>query len=257
MNKLKVLFIIMCLSVGIACESSTEKKEVFNDSEFKREISASEKFLNTVSEVHKKQNFLKEDFVTYKFKLDIEGEKLQAKVTSRTDISEFLVETEAYGNFYFNILDGRFIADNTNKTTEKLVSFVVSNYHLFYAITGADYRYGELEELSFLDQPYYQLALKNQASKKIFPPFFEVFIEQRTHMMKGVKLPHPQKRNELVFLQYDKFITVNRIPVSLQWNIFEEVNQNKMSNPIGGVSITSIKYLKENEVNITESKTIL
>lgn len=257
MNKLKVLFVIMCLSVGIACDSSTEKKEASKDLETPREVGPAEKFLSNVSEVHKKQDFLKEDYVTFQFKLKLGDENMEGKVTSRTNLSHYFVETNENGNFYFNVLEGKYNASMPNKIAEKLVLFVVSNYHLFYSITGENYNYTERKEREFLDRPYYSVALKNQDATKVFPSTLEVFVEQRTNMLKGVNLPHPQKRTAMVFLQYDKFITVNRIPVSLQWNIFEEVNQNKMSNPIGGVSITSIKYLKEKEVDLIPLKPVL
>jgi hypothetical protein len=250
MNKLKVLIVIMCLSVGIACDSSTAQKEASKEVEITREISASEKFLTAVSEVHKRQDFLKEDYVSFQFQFILENEQMEGRVTARTNLSEFLVDTKEQGSFYFTMLDGKYTAEKRNATATKLVSFIVSNYHLFYFITGENYNYAERKELEFLDRPYYSVALENQEATKIFPSSLEVFVEQRTNMLKGVSLPHPQKRNAKVFLQYDKFITVNRIPVSLQWNIFLIEGEDRTGNPIGEAKITAIKYLKESELDL-------
>lgn len=249
---------LSCFLAIISCGKEQKNEEKTTQTEASpRKMGASEKYLSSVSEVHKKQDFMAEDYVSFKFDLQVEGENLQAKVTSRTDVSEFLVETNNNGNFYFNTLEGKYNSDQPNKTAETLISFVVCNYHLFYNITGADYVYEEREELTFLDRTFYSVALKNQGASKLIPTSFEVFVEQRTNMLKGVSLPHPLKRSEKVFLQYDKFITVNRIPVSLQWNIYQENAKDDLSSPMGKVSITSIKYLKENQVDLTPKQPYL
>lgn len=244
---------LSCFLAIISCDKEQKNEEKTNQTEASpRKIGASEKYLSLVSEVHKKQDFMTEDYVSFKFDLQFEGENLQAKVTSRTDVSEFLVETNNKGSFYYNTLEGKYNSDQPNKAAETLISFVVCNYHLFYNITGEDYAYEEREELTLLDKTFYKVALNNKSSKNLVADSFEVFVEQRSNMLKAVSLAHPLKRNENVFLQYDKFITVNRIPVSLQWNIFEQNSKGKMNKSIGKVSITSIKYLKEDQITLTK-----
>lgn len=256
MTKFTHLLCCFSLLLVVACGKSEKEKESNRDKENKveRTVSSSERYLKSVENVHKKEDFLKEDLVSFKFDVKLSEKELQGKVVARTNMAEFSVELSDGSVWYYNSLNDLFSAEVNDKEIEQLLSFVVGGYFTFYSISGENYTYTDKEKKEFLEREFSKVSLNNSASKRFFPQEFTVFVEDRTSMLKGTSRNHPLKKRQPIFLQYDKFITVNRIPVSLSWQFFESTKDNLMSKNIGEAKITAISYPKDDGKQINSAE---
>lgn len=252
----KILALIV-LSISIlACNNSNSSKEKNEEQkETAKPKSAEQRYLSSVEDIHKKEKFLSEDVVSYQITYEFGNLKDELRIKAATDLSLVEIESKNFGKSYYNgndiLIDAMAnMGDKEAKRNFQMVYF----YHAFFHLDESAYELFPFEETTFFDRKYKQFQTKNQAlHSAFFPRETTFFIEDRTNMMKGLSLATSllgnSRNTQNVHLHYDRFITVNHIPVSLNWKFYPENNFDEESI-LGEAQITRIKYYEAEQLQI-------
>jgi hypothetical protein len=240
-------FLLICISFFACTDSNSSKEKEAEKGETIQKLSAKLQFAKSVEDIHKKERFLEEDFVSYQITYKFGNLEDVLTVKAATDLSRVEIASKNFGKSYYNgqsiYMDASAnMGDREAKRNFQMVFF----YHSFFHISEEAYELYPIEETTFLDQKFKEVKIKNEGFHLAFFPMQATFlVEDRTHMMKGLELSTSLLGNDRdvkeVQLHYDRFITVNHVPVSLNWKFYpkNEVDENSI---LGEAQVTKIKY---------------
>lgn len=253
-SKIFSFFFALCI---IACNSSNSSKEKnAEQEEITQPKSEVEQFLSNAEVLHKKQKFFNEDFVSYQITYQFGNLKDELTVKAATDLSMVEVSSKNFGKSYYNgkniFIDA--MANMGHREAKRNFQMVYF-HHAFFHLNEKEFEFFPIEKTTFLDSSFKQVQIKNQTfHTAFFPNEITFLIEDRTHMMKGLHLKTPFLGNDRspknIHLHYDRFITVNHIPVSLNWKFHPE-NNFKEESIIGEAQITKIRYYSAEQLQLT------
>lgn len=252
------IFTFLMISISLltlnGCDSKKEKN-TDQKSASTEEKSQSQYFVEDVEAIHKKEKFLSEDFVSYQINYQFGNLSDELKVKAATDLSNIEISSKNFGKSYYNgenmLIDAMAnMGEREAKRNFQLVYF----YHVFFHLNEEGYLLNPVEATTFLDSPFKQINVTNQAfHTAIFPIETTFLVEDRTNMMKGIRLKTSLIGNDRkpleVDLHYDRFITVNYIPVSLSWKFYPENTTNE-EDLLGEAQVTRIKYYTKDQLQL-------
>lgn len=246
--QLVLLFLVLSACTG----SKEEKKEKNPLSDVEQ---AKQRFTTEIEGLHKKEKFLSESYVSYEISYEFGNLSDVFKVVAATDLSAVQIESTHYGKSYYDGNQLYMDANSNSSDREVKRNFqMVYFYHAFFHLNEIGIETSPVEDTAFMETKYKQFNLTNNAFHlAFFPRETAVLIENRTNMMKGLQLKTSLLGNartaQKVHLHYDRFITVNHIPVSLNWK-FYPIHKLEEETLIGEAKITKIKYPKPNQIQL-------
>ena len=221
----KSILVLVVLSL-LACR--TDNKEDNENSgnknltEAVEEISESDKYLEKIKRAHNASKFAKEEQVKFKLKLDIGDDVFfDGFVTLKTNGSK--------ARFLDSNIDRVVDRDNISTTLDKKLYWLAEIYTIGFWLEADNFKIsnGEIEEYS---KSIYKSPITSNTYTIYSHPLTDViqYVEYIT------KIPDQPFNSGTVY--FDKYITVNRVPVSLAWE-FKRDNEI-----IAKAEITRISY---------------
>jgi hypothetical protein len=256
-SSLKVFSFLIVLLCLVACNSSTSNAEKKEKNPIKVEEPSKElKFANRVTEIHKKDIFSNEDFVRYHINYQIGNLKDELKVVAKTDLNLVEVTSENFGKVYYNgqnlLLDP---SANMGDQEAKRIFTMIYFYHSFFFLDHESLSFSSINEVKVKGSLHKKLDVNNEILHTSFiPKETSFFVEDRTNMLKGLEIKtslfNNSRKLESVYLSYNRFITVNHVPVSLNWKLYPSENISETSQ-IGEAQITKIKFYTSDRIQLS------
>lgn len=255
-NHFKILFIIAFAFQLVSCNNNAKKNEPKQDEKTSSPKTSEQILLSQVETIHKKNNYLNEDVVTYQIDYRFGNLNDELKIKAATDLSRIIIESKNFGKSYYNgtelLIDVMANAgDREVKRNFQLLYF----YHAFFYLSDNNFNFSPTEEVRFDEQNYKQVKVQNEnVHTAFFPTKASFLIDNRTNMMKGLILKTALLGNgrsaQNIHLQYDRFITVNHIPVSLDWKFYPK-NEHTEESLLGEAKVTRIKYYSAEQLQLS------
>ncbi|GGE31107.1 hypothetical protein [Psychroflexus planctonicus] len=253
----KIFALILLANIVLACNNSNSSKEKSTEQKETTKSKTTEQvFLSSVEDIHKKEKFFSEDIVSYQITYQFGNLKDELKVRAATDLSLIEITSKNFGKSYYNgkniLIDAMAnMGDREAKRNFQLVFF----YHAFFHLDENEYVLSPIQETTFFDGNFKQIHTKNEAfHTAFFPNEVSFLVEGRTNMMKGLQMKTSLLGNnrtaQNIHLHYDRFITVNHIPVSLNWKFYPENNFEEKAI-LGEAQITKIKYYSAEQLQLS------
>lgn len=243
----RLIPILFIASLVIACNS----KEKNEDAAPARELSPVEKakynFVAEVEKIHKKEKFLSEDRVSYEISYTLGKWSDVLQVKAATDLSLVEISSKKVGKTYYDgqqlYLDA--MANMGDREAQRNF-LMVYFYHAFFHLSETTYELSNAEVFTKMEKPYKKITIQNNGfHTAFFPKKVEFYVEDRTQMLKGLALQTSllshQRSKEAIELHYERFITVNHVPVPLTWKFYPS-SKTEESDLLGEAQITRIKY---------------
>lgn len=187
----------------ISCQSDKNKTKQNNTSAVKSQKTES-KTLTPLKSAYNYNKFKKEKFVKFNFKL-IESDSVlfEGNLNLNTDASEI--------KFKNSRLDTVLKTNDIRSKFDKIVLWSAEIYALPFWIDSTNEF--QVSKKDSLDSFKYKSELSNTT--------YEIFKHPQTHIIKKVKYSTDidTKPFDNGTLTFDKYITVNRIPVAMKWKI--------------------------------------
>jgi hypothetical protein len=209
----------------MACKSDTPK--AIDNTELNAEpteISDSEKHLQNISRAHNASKFIEESQVRFKLKFNIKEEVFfDGFVTLKTDGSQ--------ARFLDSTINKLIESNNLKTELDKKLYWIVELYAMGFWPNTEDFNKTNSDNDDFIKATY---------NSPITSSTYTIYTHPLTDIVQYVEYDTDilDEPFEIGTLFYDKYITVNRIPVSLNWNIkFED-------NTVAKAEITRISYPK-------------
>ena len=230
--------------------NDTEKKE-YNHEEIVKRKSKEQRYASHIAEIHKAEHYKSEAYVSFELAIELPELKDHVKIVKATDFSEFKFTSEEFGEFYI-------IGEELFKTeSSKFTSELAKNYLEFAFIFGAfselyqiENSFSEIEELEAFDNNFKVLRIESiNSGLKHIPSPVTSLTDSRTDMIKALSM-ELNLTGEENLLYFDRYITVNRIPVSLTWKLFKNNEKTNFNNTIGEIKVSRIKYYSEGEFQL-------
>lgn len=247
-SSLKYLAICTFILLIWSCkDSNSSKKEATAPRELNEVEMAQQRFVEEVEAIHKKEKFVSEDIVGYEIGYTIGNRKDVLQIKAATDLKFIEVTSQNFGKAYYN--GNQLYIDamaNMDDGEAKRIFQLVYFYHAFFHLKEDAYAYFPIESTTIMNENFKYISINNQeVHPAFFPKEVEFYIEDRTQMLKGLAIQTNQltstRAEEEIYVQFDRFITVNHVPVSLTWKIYPK-NKLEESAMLGEAKITKIKY---------------
>ncbi|MGM0636147.1 MAG: hypothetical protein ACQESK_08770 [Bacteroidota bacterium] len=263
MNAIKNISLGVLLALALFACSDKQPEEEKKSIEEKQAVSKSNEqiYAQSIENNHKKSNFLEEDMVSFTVEFDFGDQETQKiSILSKTDLSQAVITFDDNSKLFY---DGNaLLLENEQKKNQKIAQQAMlmnTLYHSFFHLSEDEFSLSPREEITFFESDFTKMTVSNNAfHQEIYPQEFTFFTEKRTSLMKGLqaKFPYIGKQNNSTetYIQFDRFITVNRIPVSLQWNFFSAKKDASIGDKIGQAKVSRIQYHKVGEREISIPK---
>lgn len=198
----RLLFLII---LGLlACKSDEKKTNENNNSiEVVKDVSESEKHLENIKSAHNASKFSQEEQVKFKLKLSFENEVFfDGFVTLKTDGSK--------ARFLDSNIDKIFKSDNISTELDQKLYWLTELYTLGFWLEKDQFNKVNSESEDFI-KAVYQSPITSNTYTIYSHPLTDViqYVDYKTG------LPDQPFNSGVVY--FDKYITVNRVPVSLVW----------------------------------------
>jgi len=220
MNRI-VAFIFIILFIGCKKSENTTSGSG-TDASTLSQSDPSEKLKTSISGAYNTKKFTSESRLKYNFKLTI-ADTTYSEGTLLYNIKNNTLHLKS------NLAEREISALSENKT-DKLASIINEIYVLPFKMNTAEFALVERNDS----------LVKSAFSSKVNSAEFTLFTHPLTNIIQQLKFS--SKHSALPFndsdIKFQKYITVNRIPVSMRWEIIKNDEQ------IGEVIISRISYLE-------------
>ncbi|GGE15178.1 hypothetical protein [Psychroflexus salis] len=254
-----LLFIILITSFWACNTNNSKQEEPKKENKISETKSSEERLMKSVEAIHKKEKFFSEDMISYEISYEFGKIADQLKVKAATDLSLIEIDSKVFGKSYYDgdqlYIDAIANAgDREIKRNFQLLYF----YHAFFHLSDKSFQLSPIQEVVLSNTQYKKIGVENKnLNKAFFPKKVDFFIDQRTDMMKGLQLQtsliNNDRSTQKIHLQYDRFITVNHIPVALEWKFYPE-NKFTEKDFLGEAKVTKIKYYTTEQLPVTIPK---
>lgn len=259
MKSILQLFLLLLFSLFLSACNQTKNstgEENQKNQPFIDEVElAKQDFVTGTENIHKKEKFMSENAVGYEITYNFGNLQDVLSIKATTDLSLIEVTSTNYGKAYYNGKD--LLIDATANMDDKQIKKIfqmVYFYHAFFHLKEDPYTYLSIEETLIMEERFKYIGIENKGFHlAFFPEKVKFYIEDRTQILKGVGLETTYLKNtrssEKIFLFYDRFITVNHVPVSLSWKFFNHDNI-KEGEQFGEAKVTKIKFYDSNQLQL-------
>lgn len=220
MVKSYTFFLILCL-ILTGCKSDNQEKTDSEESIPQTEkVDDNTKLLRNIKSAHNAQKFNSEAQVKFHIKFSLKDSVFfYGFVTLKTDGSK--------ARFMDSKIDRVVEVDKLQTELDKKLFMIAEAYTMGFWFEDDDFKI--LSKNDSLDISTYR-SPKTQST-------FKIYSHPITHVIRQIdyKTNINQKPFNLGSLYYEKYITVNRVPVALHWRILDE-NTNETSAEISRIS---------------------
>lgn len=213
--------IMLCILNSVACKSDSTNNEKDTESLLVETPTESEKHLQNITRAHNAKKFQSEPQVKFKLQFSTKDSVFfDGFVTLKTDGSK--------ARFLNSKID-RVIQNHQLQTDlDKKLFLMAELYSMGFWIKDNNFKL--LSNNDSLDLSYYRSS-KSEST-------FKIYSHPITHVVQQVDYDTniDQKPFKSGSLHYEKYITVNRVPVALHWNIIDD------KDTIAQAEISRISY---------------
>jgi hypothetical protein len=222
---LKAILFLITLSL-FACKSDEKKANDNNNSiEVIKDNSESNQYLENIKRAHNASKFAQEEQVKFKLKLNIGDDQFfDGYITLKTDGSK--------ARFLDSKVDKIISIDNLSTELDKKLYWLVELYTMGFWLQADQFEMlkNESDEYS---KSTYKSSITNNTYNIYSHPLTNVI--QQVEYQSGIT-DEPFNSGTVYF---DKYITVNRVPVSLVWE-FKQDNSKKATAEISRISYPDV-----------------
>lgn len=251
-NYFILCLILLLTTSGCKEQANNEKKEKESQhSEIVKRKSSEQRYANHVAEIHKTLLYKEEAFVGFELDIQLPDFQDQVKIIKATNYSEIQFSSKKYGDLFY--MGSEFFSANEVSIKAKEAKVYLDMAFIFGAfsqIFNEENNYLEKQEKEALATNFKVLTINQINSDFQYAPNeVKSWTDARTDMLKAIEMSFSlTEKQQLVY--FNRYITVNRIPVSLTWNFFDTNKTENLDQAIGEVKIARIKYYKKGEYSM-------
>ncbi len=248
---------ILCSFLFVGCkENKNQQKEDAQDkqaqqNQVNKRTSKEQRYAAHISEIHKAKNYQEEAFVGFELDIQFADFKDEVKIVKATNFSQIQFSSKKHGDFYW--IGEDLLSPETSTLTGDLAKNYLDLAFIFGAfsqIYNEDARFGEIDEKEAFEAKFKEFEIDELNTDFRWAPKHVVsWTDSRTDMLKALVMNFNLTEQETLFY-FDRYITVNRIPVSLTWKVFEPNKTNNLEESFGEVKVSRIKYYSAGEYEI-------
>ncbi|MCH8535695.1 MAG: hypothetical protein LAT51_11545 [Flavobacteriaceae bacterium] len=249
-----ILFSILIISFT-GCKNETkeeEKEKEFTHDQIVKRKSKEQRYALHVSEIHKSAHYKSEAYVGFELDIQLPGLEDHLKIIKATDFSEIQFTSKKYGDFYV-VGDQVFSASTSTINPHQAQSYLdlAFAFGAFSQIFEEANIFGEIEEKQAFENKYKLMQIEKLNSNFAFAPSaLTSWTDARTDMLKAISMQFHLTQDQKL-LYFDRYITVNRVPVSLTWKLFDEGAESDLIKQASGeIKVSRIKYYSKGEYQI-------
>lgn len=220
MLKLYSLVLVICL-ILIGCKSDNQETTVTETEEKTEKVDKSLQLLKTIKSAHNAQKFNSEQHVKFKLKLELKDSAFfDGYVTLKTDRSQV--------RFLDSNIDKIVDANSLKTELDKKLFMIAEIYSMGFWFDAE--KFHKISENDSLNISEYN-SVKSKSKYKVYSHSITNVIQYIDFETDISDEPFNSGS-----LYYEKYITVNRVPVALKWKI--EVDQKQLAT----AEISRISY---------------